>query len=871
MINGDWGMKNLAYCILKIWRVFCNEIVGSQSQWKDLALGSEVVSLPFPANVPMHFIYGDITSSLGGLEKVKDVLFLLKDLADLAKTLKDLPGRIDELAEASAPLDKIFTRAILEDGVMDEATFKEVAKLISRNNMLRLQEFLKAQLSVAQTGMSFIEMFAQSPNFTKLMQIAGVAWGGGIGLLKTFTVDLYFAIQDVIFSGQPHDLFVPKWSAVAAFPEYSTGFPVTPGIFDLWHFKYGEICHQAGVAEFVGYLLKSAPLSEFAVLKESVPLPGTADSFSKTMKATSDGADSDIEIDFDNFYVNNFGLTIRKSSQQVFGDGTTALKFIANANIKASGDVNLVVQKDGLDRIFPMFAVNGDTFESILVFKSGDEGAMTAYCYAPSDKGNLYISNTLEFSYSDDFDDEEKPDDNTPPEITVDALPNGITGQAYIYQITASGTTSITWTHTGSLPDGLTLSESGLISGTPAKAGSSTFTVTATNSVGTDSRTFTLQVLAPVSITTTSLKTGTINKSYSVTLKGKGTKPLTWSATGLPSGLKISEKGKISGKPTAFGTFNVKITVSNGAGNATKELKLIIKGIPPKLSGALAKAELGEYYESGLKLTKGSLPITWSIMGELPDGLVFNASTGVISGTPASYKSSGFKLKITASNGAGEKSKSVKLEVKGTKPKITASLPNATAGQPYTATLTATGSQPITWNVENLPEGLTLNGDTISGTPTAAAKSYKVKLTAMNPVKSAKKTVTLKVIAASDTQLPAMLEIGKESYSFAEYSVLPDELTLANSDGYVVVAVLPEISVDVSGMYDFGIALSDDVPVGVELLYLANSDKPSADDEIAEFFDNTGEISVVPESRRFSLSIWINEGVIYSPAIAVKK
>ena len=692
-------------------------------------------------------------------------------------------------------------------------------------------------------------------------------------MLKTFTVDLYFAIQDVIFSGQPHDLFVPKWSAVAAFPEYSTGFPVTPGIFDLWHFKYGEICHQAGVAEFVGYLLKSAPLSEFAVLKESVPLPGTS-SFSKTMKAASTSdTDSDIEIDFDNFYVNNFDLTIRKSNGEFFGDGTTALKFIANANIKASGDVNLVVQKDGLDRIFPMFAVNGDTFESILVFKSGDEGAMTAYCYAPSDKGNLYISNTLEFSYSDDFDDEEKPDDNMPPEITVDALPNGITGQPYTFQFNASGTTPITWTHTGNLPAGLALSESGLISGTPTKAGSSTFTVIATNSAGQASRKFTLQVLEPVSITTSSLKVGTIGKSYSVTLKGKGTKPLTWSATGLPSGLNCSTSGKISGKATEFGTFNVKLTLSNGAGSVTKELSLTIKGIAPKISGSLAKAELNKAYSSGLKLTKGSQPITWSVTGNLPDGLSLNTSTGVISGTPASYKSSGFKVKITASNGAGEASKSAKLKIKGTKPKITTtSLPNATQGRAYSATLTAAGSQPITWTAENLPEGLSINGDVISGTTTAAAKSYKVKLTATNPVKSAKKTVTLKVSAASDTRLPVMSEAVGHSYSFAEYSVLPDELTLANSGGYIVVAVLPEISVDVSGMHEFGIALSDDVPQGAELVYVANSDSPSDDDEIAEFFDAEGEpITAVPENRLITLSVWLNPHALYKPIIAIKR
>ena len=164
----------------------------------------------------------------------------------------------------------------------------------------------------------------------------------------------------------------------------------------------------------MGYLLKAAPMSDFVVLEKSLPLPGSSantatanssnssprmmkanSSYSVASASASDVEDADIEIDFENFYVNNFDLTIKKSNQQVFGDGTTALKFTAAANIKTTSDVSLVVQKDGLDRIFPMFTENGYTFEAILVFQSGDEGAMTAYCYAPSDKGNLYISDTV--------------------------------------------------------------------------------------------------------------------------------------------------------------------------------------------------------------------------------------------------------------------------------------------------------------------------------------------------------------------------------------------------------------------------------------------------------------------------------------------
>ncbi|MBQ9390443.1 MAG: putative Ig domain-containing protein, partial [Synergistaceae bacterium] len=113
----------------------------------------------------------------------------------------------------------------------------------------------------------------------------------------------------------------------------------------------------------------------------------------------------------------------------------------------------------------------------------------------------------------------EEEEENIPPEIKTETLAKGVTGQPYSLQLTASGATPITWTHKGSFPKGLTLNSDGLISGTPIKAGKSSFTVTAKNSYGKSSRKFKINVLEPVSITTASLKAGTITKSYSVSMK----------------------------------------------------------------------------------------------------------------------------------------------------------------------------------------------------------------------------------------------------------------------------------------------------------------------------------------------------------------
>ena len=53
---------------------------------------------------------------------------------------------------------------------------------------------------------------------------------------------------------------------------------------------------------------------------------------------------------------------------------------------------------------------------------------------------------------------------------------------------------------------------------------------------------------------------------------------------------------------------------------------------------------------------------------------------------------------------------------------IITALPGGKVGEAYSRTLAARGSVPITWSLESgsLPAGLTLSGNTISGTPTAA-------------------------------------------------------------------------------------------------------------------------------------------------------
>ena len=85
-----------------------------------------------------------------------------------------------------------------------------------------------------------------------------------------------------------------------------------------------------------------------------------------------------------------------------------------------------------------------------------------------------------------------------------------------------------------------------------------------------------------------------------------------------------------------------------------------------------------------------------------------------------------------------------------TKPAITTvALPDGKVGDAYSQTLAATGTNPITWSIEtgDLPDGLTLVGDTIKGTPSKAG-DFKFTVKATNGGGSDTKELTIKIADA---------------------------------------------------------------------------------------------------------------------------
>ena len=136
----------------------------------------------------------------------------------------------------------------------------------------------------------------------------------------------------------------------------------------------------------------------------------------------------------------------------------------------------------------------------------------------------------------------------------------------------AGGTPPYTWSHTGTLPTGVTLSAAGVLTGVPTQSGKFTFTAIATDSAGASaSKHLNVTINPPLTFNVTTLANGNVDSSYSqtVTLSG-GTPPNIMSVTGaLPPGLSFNTgTGEINGVPTAVGTFDFTIQARDVANNA---------------------------------------------------------------------------------------------------------------------------------------------------------------------------------------------------------------------------------------------------------------------------------------------------------------
>ena len=356
--------------------------------------------------------------------------------------------------------------------------------------------------------------------------------------------------------------------------------------------------------------------------------------------------------------------------------------------------------------------------------------------------------------------------------MTKPALPAAKAAIAYSYQLASTGGTApITWSITsGALPLGLSLSPTGLISGTPTTPGTATFTIGATDAASTPITVTSAQTLAvavpTLAITSAGVPNGVVGTAYSTTLSSiSGNGALTWtvSAGALPAGLTLSTAGVLSGSATVAGAFNFTAQVVDSSTPQQKATQVFTFTIYAPLAitpATLASGSIKDAYTATLQSTGGATPITWTLSsGTLPAGLSLTAG-GVIAGTPTAVGNSTFTVKAVDSftpQQTATASFTISI-VLSTLAITTTTLPTGTIGTAYSSTLVSSGGNPpVTWSLvsgSSLPAGLTLStGGVISGNPTTAATtSFTVQAADSTPA-TVTQVLSIKVAPPSTLKL----------------------------------------------------------------------------------------------------------------------
>jgi hypothetical protein len=292
----------------------------------------------------------------------------------------------------------------------------------------------------------------------------------------------------------------------------------------------------------------------------------------------------------------------------------------------------------------------------------------------------------------------------------------------------------------------LTLSATGTLSGTPTTTGSYNFTVTATDKYScTGSKSYTINICPSITLSPSSLPSGTVGTSYSQTITASGgSAPYFYAVTSgsLPDGLVLdTTKGTLSGTPTASGSFKFTVTATDkNSCQGTQSYTIVIACRTITLTPtSLPDGTVATAYTQTITASGGKSPYTFAVTsGALPTGLTVGGATGVISGTPTTAGTSTFTITATdADKCIG--SASYTLKVVSNCPTITiapATLPDAKVSIAYNQTVSASGgTAPYVYTVSSgfLPIGLSLNSSTgaISGTPTTKG-SYTFEIKAVD-------------------------------------------------------------------------------------------------------------------------------------------
>jgi sugar lactone lactonase YvrE len=255
-------------------------------------------------------------------------------------------------------------------------------------------------------------------------------------------------------------------------------------------------------------------------------------------------------------------------------------------------------------------------------------------------------------------------------------------------------------------------------------------------------------VAATQEVATTVLTQNHAATSFTPVIGSGGLAPLSYSVfPGLPAGLVLNTStGAIAGTPTgtiAASSYTVTVTDANAA-TATANFSLTVNAAVAATQ-AVASTVLTQNHAATtftpVTGSGGTAPLTYSVSPGLPTGLMFDPSTGAMTGTSTVAGAAvGYTVTVTDTNGATATANfglTVNAAVAATRAVASTVLTQNHAATTFTPVTGMGGTVPLAYSMApGLPPGLTFNASTgaITGTPTvaSAASTYTVTVTDAN-------------------------------------------------------------------------------------------------------------------------------------------
>ncbi|MYD60589.1 MAG: hypothetical protein F4W91_06085 [Gemmatimonadetes bacterium] len=426
-------------------------------------------------------------------------------------------------------------------------------------------------------------------------------------------------------------------------------------------------------------------------------------------------------------------ITVLPGTTLTISSGTT-INFVQNWDINQSGRLNLDISE---------LNIKGKLVADGVIFQS-------------EPLQNLSRTNTdwsgIVVSEEGSIDIKDSTIQNSIYEIYLDAPPASAIIEAYIneaitpIQIGGSGPYSLS-----DAPEGISISDSGSITGEPTQTGTFNMTVTARDAIkNIVTHSLTLRVIQRLVVSPISNVNATQNVAITpiqVNVSG-GQTPYTYSLFGEPEVISISSRGLITGTPTEVGTFTVKVKVQDAAHKAVSDsFDIFVSSVITPLTLApisdITATQNVAITPIQVNTSSGHRSYAYDIKSDPEAGAGLSISdSGLITGTPTASKN--FKVTVTVENRHDAlvdaapppvASRSFTMRVR---PRVTVSaIDNITITQNTSITpiqVSASGGQtPYKYSIESNPangSGLTVDSSSgrITGKPTKAG-TFTVTIT----------------------------------------------------------------------------------------------------------------------------------------------